>query len=93
MSNPFKELSRQELLEQTKAIEAELVRRKEEQEQLEHEAMRVVASAMTLEFVNAVSPKHSRTSCSDEHRSNGFYHLPPEDPHPTCWVGDEWRWF
>ena len=21
------------------------------------------------------------------------YHLPPEDPHPTCWVGDEWRWF
>jgi len=20
-----------------------------------------------------------------------FYHLPPEDPHPTCWVGVFWR--
>jgi hypothetical protein len=29
-----------------------------------------------LEFINIICPEHSRTSCSDENISNGFYSSP-----------------
>lgn len=34
-----------------------------------------------IELINIIAPEHSRTSCSDENLSNGFYHK----------ASDEWE--
>lgn len=31
------------------------------------------------ELINIIAKKHSRTSCSDDNISNGFYHKSPEE--------------
>lgn len=35
----------------------------------------MTARDITLEFVNMAAPEHTRTSCSDERRDNGFYEI------------------
>lgn len=66
-------LSNEELKLLVVATKQELERRKQEEEEKLYRQLEAIQKTLIPEFVDAIHPEHSRTTCSDKNLENGFY--------------------